>query len=649
MTEYTDSPDAIAAWREQLARTGLWIDRHRPRDSLFLVHPDEPPTPDDEQDDAMGELSVDADRYSSKSVPPRMLLRYNDGRPDMPIEEYAGGRSARRHLPTLDTHPMPENIQIRPSRSNSSGGPTPVSARPAPSRASSTPIHSSPLTGDHIPPYPQQIAVWKTPSQSPQTSPAEYGAPPMAYAQTHPPTHHPAFDPRASMSTAPVPVPYRGTISPRSRAMAPPMSVTHSQPPGPPSMHPSHVSSRHSTQSHRPLSPNSGSTHSHSHRTRHDSLRQQEYSRPHEYSPSSRPHEYASSSRPHEYSPSSRPHEYSPSSRPHEYASSSRQHEYAPTTSSSRRGPPVVYSSRAVSRSGSQPPPVVYAPRAHGASIDEHYDPPPISHSRGASADLGGRGRDDERGRTRTLSHAPRRPTRDESVGSAVLVEAPSPGASRRGRSVPRTASSGSTYYVLPAKGQKVRVLVSRPSPASASPPLTHRSTLRTIPRVCTRSGRRPRWARPGRMQASSIASSVVWAAAAARVPMPPSATAAASWSGKGGEIKIGTAVRIGIAWLHRIYMYDFDDDLMGGYCKISCLVLVFETRMYTWAEIEYAWRLTCLMVESAVFSGYIERENIAARSSERAEGVSYQTSNSWISWFFNLRRLEPGFLRGGW
>jgi hypothetical protein len=519
MTEYTDSPEAIAAWQEQVARTGLWISRlhHQPTHDFEFVSPDATPTARD--DASVADIEPDDwDRYSSKSVPPRMMLRYGNGQPDLPIEEYQGG-SRRQHrsptqarpMPTLNTHPQPEEIQIRPSRSNSSGNPTPVSARPPRSRTSSYAagsIQPTPLTGPNVPPYPQQIAVWKSDGQrvSPQASSShghgDYGAPPIAHSATHPPTHHPNIEPRHSISTAPLPVPYRGTAGPSQPQQ---LSYTQSNP-AHPAVHPSHVSSRHSIQPHHPASPLSASTHTNVGRTRHESL-------VHDYAPAA------------------------PTAGTH--------------ASSSRRGPPKVYSSRAQSRAGSQPPSVVYAARAGNAAIDERFDPPsmtsriPPDDPRYASVRSGGRGsthghgrsrlghdsgygpghedeerdreRERERGRGRTARHEEHEHhARDHSVGSAVLIDAPSArsrtlspsrgghdrnrersrgrghqhqhdhehnhershrhghdrertGGSpersstrdyRRERSVPRTVSSGSTYYVLPNKGQKVHVLV---------------------------------------------------------------------------------------------------------------------------------------------------------------------------------------------
>lgn len=87
MTEYTSSPAAIEQYRSSRSRTADWVSRH-PNDPTFFVSPSVPPSLIDDSDDGMSTPS-DSD-ISSHSLPPRMMLKYPDGRPDIPISESAG-------------------------------------------------------------------------------------------------------------------------------------------------------------------------------------------------------------------------------------------------------------------------------------------------------------------------------------------------------------------------------------------------------------------------------------------------------------------------------------------------------------------------------------------------------------------------------
>lgn len=87
MTEYTSSPAAIEQYRSARARTADWVTVHHNDPSNFLS-PSVPPSLIDDSDDGMSTPS-DSD-FSSHSVPPRMMLKYPDGRPDIPISESAG-------------------------------------------------------------------------------------------------------------------------------------------------------------------------------------------------------------------------------------------------------------------------------------------------------------------------------------------------------------------------------------------------------------------------------------------------------------------------------------------------------------------------------------------------------------------------------
>src|SRR5216683_6500874 len=88
MTEYTTDPDAISHYLAARARTAHWVDS---LSGKALVAPSAAPSLVSDTDDGLS--SQDSDAESSHSLPPRMILRYPDGRPDVPVS------NATRWLP----------------------------------------------------------------------------------------------------------------------------------------------------------------------------------------------------------------------------------------------------------------------------------------------------------------------------------------------------------------------------------------------------------------------------------------------------------------------------------------------------------------------------------------------------------------------
>jgi len=80
MTEYTTSSQAIREYMSSRERTAYWVQSHSPDETEFYS-PSVPPT---ELDDYVPS-SPPSEAGSSHSVPPRMVLRYNAGRADVPI------------------------------------------------------------------------------------------------------------------------------------------------------------------------------------------------------------------------------------------------------------------------------------------------------------------------------------------------------------------------------------------------------------------------------------------------------------------------------------------------------------------------------------------------------------------------------------
>lgn len=118
MTEYTTSSQAHREYMSSSVRTARWVNSHSPLQTEFYS-PSVPPSIID------GEFSPSppSEAESSHSVPPKMLLRYGDGRPDIPIAPMepprSGGRGRRQDSSRPPTSP-PQGPGHR-SRSGSHG------------------------------------------------------------------------------------------------------------------------------------------------------------------------------------------------------------------------------------------------------------------------------------------------------------------------------------------------------------------------------------------------------------------------------------------------------------------------------------------------------------------------------------------------
>ena len=108
MTEYTTSPQAIQVYKSSRERTEHWVRSHSPFHSQFNS-PESPPSVTGEEE------YEDSDDGSSHSLPPKMMLKYGDGR-DVPISHWyydnpgthngsSHGSSPRHHPPSRSHHP----------------------------------------------------------------------------------------------------------------------------------------------------------------------------------------------------------------------------------------------------------------------------------------------------------------------------------------------------------------------------------------------------------------------------------------------------------------------------------------------------------------------------------------------------------------
>ncbi|EIW84726.1 hypothetical protein CONPUDRAFT_134655 [Coniophora puteana RWD-64-598 SS2] len=139
MSEYTTSPGAIRLFTHSQDRTQHWVHSHDPYNNQF-ISPSIPPSATPYED--YGEHD-DSDGDSTHSLPPKMVLKYGHGRPDIPIshwhydpghhrDEQASrdrtrsiGGTSHRHTSSHGTRSVnpsplegPEDIQIFPSDPN---------------------------------------------------------------------------------------------------------------------------------------------------------------------------------------------------------------------------------------------------------------------------------------------------------------------------------------------------------------------------------------------------------------------------------------------------------------------------------------------------------------------------------------------------
>ncbi|KAH9168153.1 hypothetical protein EDB89DRAFT_2074278 [Lactarius sanguifluus] len=539
MTEYTTDPEAIAHYLAARARTAHWVDSLTGK---ALVAPSIAPSLVSDTDDGLS--SQDSDAESSRSLPPRMVLRYPDGRPDVPVS------TDTRWPPHNQKSTTPTPFHTRPRAGSGSHGYPPSN----PNIHSRAPSNAVPLYVTPPPPVvaaqPETIHIRPSPtSPIPQQGPVSYlTQDPHHSSSLSTPSRQRSM--RSAPSARPPPMALQMIYTPpapSSQSRSAPVSPTHetfqaaqqSLPPPPPSAPhppiaaPSPVYGFPSpTSAHEPP-PAGPLTHSRTH------------SRTHSYSSNnSYPHPQAAagtaSSPPSAYPGSSAQRQRRHSSRTgtsHGKTDAAQPQPQAPYTDSLRGshlgmgvgGGPSFASG--ASGSGSRrrgPPSIVYAPSANSSSYA--YNPPVITsrppqppHLMGAHdpharahahahahrmaqsisdpTPIGGSlGRNNSRGRM--FEHLSRTPS--PSTARTRVNEAPgamAPGVMKKdklrgGRDKSRrrdggdrngndddyedeaaSFSSGSTYYVLPSPGQKIKVvppnsmngLYAEPAAASAS------------------------------------------------------------------------------------------------------------------------------------------------------------------------------------
>ncbi|KAJ7286406.1 hypothetical protein C8J57DRAFT_1287555 [Mycena rebaudengoi] len=262
MTEYTTSSQAIRDYQSSKERTKHWVhSRVEPPDQCYS-----PSVAPSILYDGEGVFtSPPSEAESSHSTPPKMVLRYSDGRPDQPIEHPAGGyatkRSGSKNRSRESGHShgnrsrsgshgaphVPEEIRILPSRD------APRSTTQH-SRSKSLPRNTYSQIQDPLPdlplPHPSQHSLHPHGGAPlPGPLPLPRPAPLVTFSQPQPPWHNYPTYPAGPGGHRHAPPAIVYAPSHRSRPhYAPPAILSHPPRMGPNGMIYSHSAPVHSTQ-----------------------------------------------------------------------------------------------------------------------------------------------------------------------------------------------------------------------------------------------------------------------------------------------------------------------------------------------------------------------------------------------------------------
>lgn len=227
MTEYTSSPEAVQVFRNSRERTEHWVRSHSPFHSQFYS-PESPPS-------VASDIDIDdrgSDNGSSHSLPPKMMLKYGDGR-DVPISHwhYDNGGSHKGSSHSSSSHPHLQHSHHHRShdRSRSAADAYPVRG---PHHSEYTGYHHSSARNAHraVPEdlEPEEIQILPSdPHATPYDSRNEKYRPRRASEPYRPePLQSPPHKNAVEIQATPLPryVPsHHGTA-------APPVTYSHSQP-----------------------------------------------------------------------------------------------------------------------------------------------------------------------------------------------------------------------------------------------------------------------------------------------------------------------------------------------------------------------------------------------------------------------------------
>jgi hypothetical protein len=176
MTEYTSSPEAISEYMTSRERTAVWVRSHAPIHSQFYSPSVEPSVLDDAGIPSAPASVVE----STHSMPPKMVLKYTDGRPDVPISDY--NATTKGHA--ADSTGRFQTLPYQRSGRSRSHGATEIGRNVS--------VRHNELRDNHAlgSPTPEEIRVWPSPETSPplpsQHVPRSKSLPRNAYSHENP-------------------------------------------------------------------------------------------------------------------------------------------------------------------------------------------------------------------------------------------------------------------------------------------------------------------------------------------------------------------------------------------------------------------------------------------------------------------------------
>ncbi|KZT01030.1 uncharacterized protein LAESUDRAFT_731611 [Laetiporus sulphureus 93-53] len=446
MTEYTTSSDAVREYLTAQERTARWVNAHLPNGaSAEFLSPSHPPSILDDSD--APSYGPDSDNESSHSLPPRMVLHYGGGKPDIPIStDYGGSHSrtgSKTHVATHRRSKSGSHVQDRQSKTSKTQVPFTQSVSYDPSH----PTNSPPVEDPYTPPHsPENIIILPSRQESEAQQPTREGS---QAAQS--PSHNSPSDSR-SHSQSPLGAP--GSLSLQGELPPLPQQIPNAAERA--SHSPSYNGSQQDVVAPSPMRAFDQTrvplpvglppmVYSHSRSPSH---------------PHAPPTSYVSSARsataqsqlPYAYHPPAIV--YAPSSKHSKSHYSPPAIVYSPSATQaprSREAPTIAYSHSA------PVPQLSHRPRYGSTPYHSMHSSPTIAEEPalvpyGRSYSSGRSASRDARTPATSVMYVPAdprprsRPSRDSS---------PSDDESERG-----SRTSGSTYYVLPTPGQKVKIVV---------------------------------------------------------------------------------------------------------------------------------------------------------------------------------------------
>jgi hypothetical protein len=208
MAEYVNpTPSEIAGYVYSRDRTARWVRRHSPTRNQFFS-PSIPPLPPRADDVLQHDYPSDSESVhsSTESSPPQMVLKYKDGRPDLPMAHLQQPSSYQHHTMNSREHLRPKESQYhrdqhrRPRTLSDQLDAVTNSHRTAEAsghsfRQARQHPPSDPRTLD-LPPFPEDILV--LPSRTEQASSSQSWS-----ASSHH-SHHPQSRPRVTSEQPPL-------------------------------------------------------------------------------------------------------------------------------------------------------------------------------------------------------------------------------------------------------------------------------------------------------------------------------------------------------------------------------------------------------------------------------------------------------------